>query len=127
MSLPLKPIDIIRYITGYVFLLEGTLKWIKTDASILFFIDLGIPYPTMMVLLVGTIEVIGGSLLLFNLYIKDAVSPLLFIMIVAITLTKIPIFLDNGFFSFAHESRLDMIIIILLYLLWRENKSSLHV
>lgn len=122
MSLPLKPTDVIRYITGYVFLLEGTLKWMNTDASILFFKDLGIPNPTMMVLVVGTIEVVCGSLLLFNLYIRRAVTPLLFVMIVAISLTKIPIFLDEGFFSFAHESRLDMLMIILLFILWREDR-----
>jgi putative oxidoreductase len=127
MSLPLKPTDIIRYLTSYIFLLEGALKWINTDASILFFITLGIPYPTMMVLLVGTIEVVCGSMLLFNVYISRAVTPLLFVMIVAISLTKIPIFLDYGFLAFAHESRLDVIMIILLFVLWRENKSSLHV
>ena len=57
-------------------------------------------------------------LILIGLSVRIAAIPLLIIMITAITTTKIPILLEKGFWSMAHEARTDFAMtILLIYLL----------
>lgn len=113
---------VLRIIVGYVFLLEGSLKFILHDSRALYFETLGLPFPAITLLLVGIVEIVCGSLVLFNLQVRKAVIPLIIIMVMAIVLTKLPILLDSGLFSFAHESKLDIILAVLMILLFKSRK-----
>ncbi|GAE93913.1 hypothetical protein JCM21714_3032 [Gracilibacillus boraciitolerans JCM 21714] len=76
------------------------------------------PYPEMAVLLVGLTELIGGICIICNYYVKKAAIPLLVIIIAAIILAKVPI-LSSGIFQFAFEVRLEILMVLLLYILWK--------
>jgi uncharacterized membrane protein YphA (DoxX/SURF4 family) len=56
---------------------------------------------------VGLVEVICGALILLGLLTRLAAITLIIDMIVAVSTTKIPILLDKGFWSMAHEARTD--------------------
>jgi putative oxidoreductase len=56
----------------------------------------------------------GLILILFGLLTRLAAIPLLIIMIIAFISTKIPILMDKGFWSFAHEYRTDFAMTLLL-------------
>jgi uncharacterized membrane protein YphA (DoxX/SURF4 family) len=56
---------------------------------------------------VGLVEVICGALILLGLLTRMAAITLIIDMIVAVSTTKIPILLDKGFWSMAHEARTD--------------------
>jgi uncharacterized membrane protein YphA (DoxX/SURF4 family) len=89
------------------------------------FIKMGIPYPELTAPFVGWVEIICGSLILMGLLTRWAAAPLIITMLVAITATKIPIWMGRdwvvtesiifylrelktyGFWSFMHEARLD--------------------
>lgn len=111
--------DLIRYVVGYVFLASAILKLISPN-FVGAFANFGIPYPEVSVLLVAITEIICGIAILFHYYVKKATVPLLVIMIIAILVTKVPI-LHAGFFQFAFEARLDIVMIVLLSILWKEN------
>jgi putative oxidoreductase len=117
-------VAIIRYLVAYVFILVGLLKWLTDDFGLNAFVQIGIPFPEMSVLVIGTIEIICGSLILFDLYVKKATIPLLVVMVGAILTTKLPVLLKSGLWAFAFQSKLDVIMIVLLILLWRENQEA---
>jgi putative oxidoreductase len=117
-------IKAIRYIVGYVFVLVGVLKWLMDEYGLTRFENIGIPYPEVSVLIVGSVEIIFGSLILFNLYVRKATIPLLFVMVGAITLTKIPILIESGLWRSAFEARLDVVMTALLIILWKEHKDN---
>ena len=53
--------------------------------------------------------------------------PLLIIMVTAIVTTKIPLFLDEGFWTMAHESRTDFAMTLLLIYLVMYGASKLSI
>ncbi|GAB7388201.1 hypothetical protein BSNK01_20380 [Bacillaceae bacterium] len=112
----------IRYVVGGVFVLVGFLKWFSEEFGLMKFERIGMPFPEVTVLVVGSVELICGSLLLFNLHVRKAVIPLLIVMAGAIGLTKVPLLVRSGFWTFAFEARLDIVLTALLLVLWKENK-----
>ncbi len=101
-------IFIIRVMVGVVFLSEGIQKFLFPDAlGIGRFIKIGIPAPEILAPFVGVVEIVCGTLLLLGLIARLAAIPLIVNMMVAITTTKIPILMNKGFWSMAHESRTD--------------------
>jgi uncharacterized membrane protein YphA (DoxX/SURF4 family) len=56
---------------------------------------------------VGMVEIVGGVLLLAGFLTRLAANPLIINMLVAITTTKIPILQKSGFWTMAHEARVD--------------------
>jgi putative oxidoreductase len=56
---------------------------------------------------VGIVEIVCGVLVLAGLVTRFAAIPLLGIMAVALTTTKVPILLERGFWAMAHEARTD--------------------
>jgi putative oxidoreductase len=56
---------------------------------------------------VGIVEIVCGVLVVVGLGTRLATIPLLGIMAVALTTTKLPILLDQGFWAMAHEARTD--------------------
>jgi putative oxidoreductase len=96
------------------------------------FTSIGIPWPDVLGPFVGVVETVCGALLIAGLLTRLAAIPLIIVMIVAITSTKIPILLGHefwifhlprvsryGFWSMAHEARTDFCMLLgCLYLLW---------
>jgi putative oxidoreductase len=123
---------IIRLLVGWVFLSEGIQKFLFPAAlGAGRFMKIGIPWPEVMGPFVGTVEIVGGSLLLCGLLTRPAAFVLLVNISVAILSTKIPILLGHGywlfrlpdlksygFWSMAHETRTDLSMFLgLLFLL----------
>lgn len=104
---------IIRLIVGGVFLSEGIQKFLYPDAvGVGRFIKIGIPKPELMAPFVGAFEIGCGFLLLLGLLTRFAAVPLIVIMIVAISTTKVPILLEDGFWKMAHEARTDYAMLL---------------
>ncbi len=109
----------IRYIVAYVFITSALMKFISTDAAN-HFLGLGLPYPHMMLKLVILVELVCGFLILVNKAVKNAVVPLIRIMIVALLITKIPL-IHTGFLQFAFGARLDIVMFVLLVYLYKRH------
>jgi putative oxidoreductase len=124
---------LVRLFVGLiVFLPEGIQKLAFPDVlGAGRFANIGIPYHEVMGPFVGTVEMICGALVVIGLFTRLAAIPLIFIMIVAIISTKIPILFGHdfwifhvprlaryGFWSMIHEARDDFGMLLgSLYLL----------
>jgi putative oxidoreductase len=123
---------LIRLLVGWVFLSEGIQKFLFPEAlGVGRFVKIGIPWPEVMGPFVGSVEIVGGLLLLFGLLTRPAALILLINISVAILSTKIPILLEHGlwlfnlpdlnrygFWSIAHQARTDFSMFLgLLFLL----------
>lgn len=117
----LKLLNWFRYAIGYVFISSGIVKLLVPD-FIGLFSSLGLPFPTTFLFLVATIEVACGALIIARMYLKYATVPLIAIMIGALFIAKLPILLNEGMLSFIFESRLDIVMLILLIFLWRHHE-----
>ena len=113
------PINVIRYLVSFVFITSGVMKLISTELAHSF-IAIGLPYPKLMLYVVAFLEIICGLLLLMNKSVKNAVIPLIGIIIAAILLTKLPL-LNSGLLPFAFHARLDIVILGLLFILYRSS------
>jgi putative oxidoreductase len=127
-----RSIVLMRLLVGWVFLLEGILKFTRPDTlGIGRFAKIGFVSPGPMASFVGWVEIICGALLLTGFLTRLASVPLLIDIIVAIVTTKIPILLGHGFWGFAnptakpfgwgtmlHEARTDVSMLLgLIFLL----------
>jgi putative oxidoreductase len=109
------------YAVGYVFITSGVLKLILTDSMGFrsHFHELGVPFAESTLFLVALIEIGCGALIAGGMYVKKATIPLLVIMAGAIYFSKLPYLITQGFLVFAFQSRLDIVVIILLLLLFK--------
>jgi|SRR5579859_2606253 len=125
-------VAIIRLLVGWVFLVEGFLKFALPDElGVGRFTSIGIPAPQVMAPFVGVVEIVCGALVLAGLFARLAAIALLIDISVAIISTKIPIWLGHGylrfalpklkhygFFSMLHEARTDLSMVLgLIFLL----------
>ncbi len=124
---------LIRLLVGLiVFVPEGTQKWIFPEIlGAGRFAHIGIPVPGIMGPFVGVVEITCGALIVLGLFTRLAALPLIAVVIVAITSTKIPMWIGHdlwifhtpmlarfGFWGMAHEARLDFVMLFaLIYLL----------
>ena len=100
---------LVRAFVGAVFLLEGVLKFHNPqELGVGRFVKIGIPFPAFFAPFDGVFEIGCGLLLMLGLMTRLAAIPMIINMIVAITSTKIPMLLQDGFFKAAHEARLDV-------------------
>jgi putative oxidoreductase len=105
---------------GLIFLSEGLQKYVRpTEIGPGRFLKIGFSDPGFWAYFTGCFEVICGILILIGFLTRLASIPLLVIMIVAFITTKVSIFLEHGFWSFAHEYRTDFAATLLLILLLR--------
>lgn len=111
--------SLLRYVVAYVFITSGIMKFISADLGN-YFISLGLPYPLKVMYVVAIMEIISGILILFNKSVKIATVPLLVIMMAAFLLTKVPV-LHSGFLPFAFNARLDVIMLVLLFILYKSH------
>lgn len=106
-------IILIRLMVGAVFLSEGIQKFLFSEAlGVGRFIKIGIPAPEILAPFVGVVEIVCGTCILLGLFTRFAAVPLIINMLVAIATTKIPILLQKGFWSMAHESRTDFSMLL---------------
>ncbi|MDQ0232047.1 DoxX family protein [Metabacillus malikii] len=117
MKKQLSTISLIRYVVAYVFIASGLMKLFGPDMSSMFS-QIGIPYPLNSMYILAIIELICAALILLHKYVKKAVAVLLAIMVISIVLTKIPL-LHEGIFVFAFNARLDIVMVVLLYILYK--------
>lgn len=124
-SNPSKTTFLIRLMVGVVFLSEGIQKFLfSTTRGVGRFEAIGLPYPEFLASFVGTFEILCGILILLGLVTRLASIPLITIMIVAISTTKIPILRDQGFWNMMHAARTDWSMLIgSLFLLIRGGGS----
>ena len=102
------PLLLVRGVAGFVFLLEGILKFVSPDKlGVGRFVKIGIPSPEVLAPFVGVVEIACGLLIVFGLLTRFAALALIIDMLVAIASTKVPILLHSGFWDMAHEARLD--------------------
>ncbi len=110
---------LIRFIVGYVFIMEGIQKFVYSDKlGVGRFIKIGIPYPDFFAPFVGGCEIIFGSFILMGFITRVSTIPQIIIMLTALASTKIPILLDKGLLTFSHDSRNDLLMLFgLLFIL----------
>jgi len=107
------PVIIIRLMVGAVFILEGIQKFLFQDQlGVGRFIKIGLPFPEFLGYFVPSFEIVCGILVLIGLFTRLAAIPLIIIMLVAISSTKIPILLNDGFWKMAHEARTDWAMLL---------------
>jgi uncharacterized membrane protein YphA (DoxX/SURF4 family) len=112
------PTFICRLVVGLIFLSEGLQKFLRPEVGTDRFEKIGFANPAFLAHFVGSFEIICGILILIGFITRLAVLPLLIIMLTAFVTTKIPVFLDKGFWAFAHEYRTDFAMTLLLVFLF---------
>jgi putative oxidoreductase len=107
----------LRLMCGSVFFWEGILKFVYMNQGIGRFTKLGLPFPGPTADFVAVLEIAGGLMLLFGLGTRIIAIPFVIEMLVAIAVTKIPLFLGTsplppppapplvGFWAVLHEIR----------------------
>jgi len=123
-----KAILLIRILVGCVFVSEGIQKFIfPAQLGVGRFEKIGIPSPHFMAPFVGTVEIVGGTLLLIGLLIRLAAIPLLGVILVAIATTKIPMIAKSGVWAMLHEARTDFSMLLGLVFLLITGAGTLSV
>lgn len=116
---------LIRVIVGLVFLVEGSLKFLRPgELGAGRFTAIGLPFAHQLGPLVGGIEIAGGAAILLNVYAGEAALALLVIIIAALISTKLPILLgrplgpfpleklkEYGWLSFFHAARVELCMV----------------
>ena len=104
-----------RLIVGLVFLSEGIQKFLFPElVGAGRFEKIGFANPEFLATFVASFEIVCGTLMLIGFSVRIAAIPLFIIMMTAIATTKIPILVEKGFWSMAHEARTDFAMTILL-------------
>ena len=104
---------IIRVIVGVIFLSEGVQKFIlPLERGAGRFEKIGFYYPEFFSSLVGSFEIVCGTLVIIGLLTRLAVIPLIYIMLIALSTTKYKLFMATGFWNLLHESRTDWAMLL---------------
>jgi len=107
------PVILVRLIVGVVFLSEGIQKFLYPEAlGVGRFTKVGIPAPEIMAPFVGMCEIVCGLLFILGLLTRFAAITMIMNMLVAISTTKVPMLLKDGFWSMAHEARTDWAMLL---------------
>jgi putative oxidoreductase len=108
----------LRLIVGSIFIIEGILKYLYLEVyGPTFFNEIGFSNAFFWAYFTGAFEISCGLLVLTGFLTRVASIPLIIIMITAFMRTKLPLLFDRGFWTFAHEYRVDFAVTILLILL----------
>ncbi len=104
---------LIRLMVGAVFFSEGIQKLLfPAIRGAGRFQKIGLPWPEFLGSFVGTFEILCGLLILFGLITRLAVVPIIIIMLVAISTTKVDILIHQGLWEMAHASRTDWAMLL---------------
>lgn len=113
----------VRYAIGFVFISSGIVKLI-IPSFVDNFTQLGMPFPVIFLLVLANVEILCGTLMILNLYVRQVTITLAVIMIGALVVAKLPVLMDNGISLFVFESRLDITMLILLAVVWRYHEKE---
>jgi putative oxidoreductase len=121
---------LLRLMAGGVFLWEGLLKFVFANQGVGRFTKLGFPAPELTAHFVGTLEIVGGMLLIAGLLTRVIAVPFIIEMIVAMLSTKISMYLGTsplplppvppqiGLWAVLHEIRSEYAqLMVVLFLL----------
>ncbi len=110
---------VVRLMVGGVFFLEGLKKFLFAEQwGAGRFARIGIPAPHITGPFVGAVEILCGLLVLLGFKTRFAALPLLAVIFVAISTTKIPILMAKGFWPMEAEARTDFCMLLgLIFLL----------
>ena len=110
----------IRFAVGLIFLSEGIQKFLfSAELGSGRFEKIGVPSPEFFGPLVGSLEIVGGCMVLLGIYIRIASAWLFIIISVAFITTKIAVLPDKGFWVVAHDARTDFSMLLsTLYLIF---------
>ena len=104
---------LIRFAVGCIFLSEGIQKFLfPGELGSGRFQRTGIPSPEILAPFVAGFEIGCGLLVLLGLLTRLAAIPLIAVMCVAISTTKIPLLMKSGFWTMAHEARTDFSMLL---------------
>lgn len=104
---------LVRVAVGGIFLSEGIQKLLfPAELGVGRFAKIGLPVPGVLAPFVGVVEIVSGLFVLAGLLTRVAAVPLLVVMLVAITTTKMPILFQKGFWAMAHELRTDFAMLL---------------
>jgi uncharacterized membrane protein YphA (DoxX/SURF4 family) len=108
-----KATILVRLMVGAIFLSEGYQK-IRFPESLGVgrFRKIGIPAPEYLAPFVGITELVCGGFVLFGMFTRLAVVPLIIIMLMAIATTKVPLLVNDGIWKMLHESRTDWAMLL---------------
>jgi uncharacterized membrane protein YphA (DoxX/SURF4 family) len=108
---------ILRLMVGGVFLSEGILKFLYANQGIGRFTKLGMPAPALTATFIGSLEIVGGVLLMLGLLTRFIAIPFIVEMVVALLSTKVALYLGTsplplppappvvGLWAVLHEAR----------------------
>jgi len=121
---------IIRLMAGGVFFWEGILKFVYLNQGVGRFTKLGMPFPDFTADFVGSLEIVGGLLVMAGFLTRLITIPFVIEMIVAMLSTKISLYHGTsplplppappkiGVWAVLHEVRSEYAqIMVVLYLL----------
>src|ERR1700722_13677935 len=91
-----RSVLLLRLMVGGVFLSEGILKFVYTNQGVGRFTKLGIPFPDLTATFVGSLEIVGGILLMAGFFTRVIAIPFILEMVVAILTTKISLYLGTS-------------------------------
>ena len=114
-----KAVILIRFIVGYVFIMEGIQKFVYSDKlGVGRFIKIGIPAPEILAPFVGVCEIVFGKFILVGFLTRLATIPQIIIMLTALATTKLTVLMERGVLTFSHDSRNDLLMLFgLLFIL----------
>jgi uncharacterized membrane protein YphA (DoxX/SURF4 family) len=108
-----KTTILIRLLVGAVFLSEGIQKFLfPAIRGAGRFEKIGLPAPEFLGTVVGSFEILCGTLILAGLCTRLASIPLIIIMLVAIATTKLDVLTHEGFWAMLHGSRTDWAMLL---------------
>ncbi|MBI3544293.1 MAG: DoxX family protein [Deltaproteobacteria bacterium] len=130
---------LLRLMAGGVFFWEGLLKFVFANQGVGRFTKLGFPFPELTAGFVGSLEVVGGLLLIVGLGTRLIAVPFIVEMLVAVLATKIALYLGTsplplppsppqvGFWAVLHEIRSEyaQLLTVLFLLLNGPGRLSL--
>jgi putative oxidoreductase len=102
-------IVLIRLAVGLIFWTQGILKFIDPKMGVERFTRIGFPHPYFTAHFVGAFEIACGALVLIGLLTRAAAVPLLIVIAIAVTTTKIPELsrANQGFWFMVSDARTD--------------------
>jgi putative oxidoreductase len=83
------PLLLARMTIGVIFMQAGYGKLTHLSSATEFFVELGIPFPELNVILASSTELVGGALILLGLFTRVVSLPLIGVMIVAIATAQL--------------------------------------
>ena len=120
---------LLRLMAGGVFFWEGILKFVYVNQGVGRFTKLGMPFPMFTADFVGSLEIVGGLLLMAGLLSRWIAIPFVIEMIVAMLSTKISLYLGTsplplppappkiGVWAVLHEVRSEYAQIMVVFFL----------